>query len=282
MAATAPVPGFLYGTAWKEEATRGLTLAALRAGFRGIDTANQRKHYHEAAVGAGLADAIAAGVVTRDEVFLQTKFTHRRSQDDRLPYDPAAPVADQVAQSFRSSLNHLKTDRIDSYVLHGPSTRNGLAPQDWEAWRSMETLFDEGRIGRLGVSNVTANQLDLLCREARIKPAFVQNRCYAVQAWDLPTRRVCRNHGVNYQGFSLLTANRTVLSAAVVRRVGARLGVGPAQVIFAFARTLGMITLTGTTNPNHMAEDLAVADVRLTTEETAAIEKVALKSKSAQ
>src|SRR4029079_3850161 len=91
-----PTPFFLYGTAWKEEATQSLTELALRQGFRGIDTANQRRHYFEAAVGL----ALKSGVVPRDQVFLQTKFTFQRGQDHRLPYDPGAPIATQVAQSF--------------------------------------------------------------------------------------------------------------------------------------------------------------------------------------
>lgn len=70
-----PVTQFLYGTAWKENETQRLTELALRQGFRGIDTANQRRHYHEAAVGQGIAAAIESGLVVRDDLFLQTKFT---------------------------------------------------------------------------------------------------------------------------------------------------------------------------------------------------------------
>src|SRR5688500_13389785 len=92
------VPRFLYGTAWKEVHTQRLTETALAQGFRGIDTANQRRHYDEAAVGQAVAAAIAGGIVTRDELFLQTKFTFRAGQDHRLPYDPAAPIAVQVEQ----------------------------------------------------------------------------------------------------------------------------------------------------------------------------------------
>src|SRR5215211_6486561 len=88
------VPRFLYGTAWKEDETQRLTELALRQGFRGIDTANQRRHYHEAAVGR----AVASGLAARDELFLQTKFTFRPGQDHRLPYDPDAPVGAQVEQ----------------------------------------------------------------------------------------------------------------------------------------------------------------------------------------
>src|ERR1051325_1903680 len=102
-----PIPKLLYGTAWKEERTEALVLAALEAGFRGIDTANQRKHYFEAAVGQALARAFASGTVQRSELFLQTKFTFRSGQDDRLPYDPDAAIGDQVVQSFQSSLEHL-------------------------------------------------------------------------------------------------------------------------------------------------------------------------------
>jgi diketogulonate reductase-like aldo/keto reductase len=103
-----PVPRFLYGTAWKEEHTQGLTELAFRQGFRGIDTANQRRHYHEAALGQAIAVSNQSGLVERKDLFLQTKFTFRQGHDDRLPYDPDAPIALQVKQSFSSSQEHLK------------------------------------------------------------------------------------------------------------------------------------------------------------------------------
>src|SRR5688500_7826304 len=116
-------PAMLYGTAWKDEATQGLVEMAIELGFRGIDTANQRRHYHEAAVGAAIETAIGRGVVSRDDLFLQTKFTFQRGQDQRLPYDPRAPIATQVEQSFASSLEHLRVARLDSFLLHGPTLR---------------------------------------------------------------------------------------------------------------------------------------------------------------
>ncbi len=103
----APLPPFLYGTAWKEDRTASLTELALRTGFRGIDTANQRRHYFEAGVGEGLASSYRAGTVARSDIFLQTKYTYQRGQDHRLPYDPAAPLSAQVSQSLASSLEHL-------------------------------------------------------------------------------------------------------------------------------------------------------------------------------
>jgi diketogulonate reductase-like aldo/keto reductase len=127
-----PIPDFLYGTAWKEDRTQVLTELALPMGFRGIDTANQRRHYFEAGVGQGLAAAYRAGVVTRADLFLQTRFTYRTGQDHRLPYDPAASLSRQVAQSVASSLEHLGTDYVDSYVLHGPASAYGWSGADAE------------------------------------------------------------------------------------------------------------------------------------------------------
>lgn len=257
------VPRFLYGTAWKEDRTQPLTVQALQQGFRGIDTANQRRHYHEAAVGQAIAASIASGLVARDDLFLQTKFTFRAGQDHRLPYDPESPIAAQVAQSFASSLQHLGVERIDSYVLHGPSTSVGLTSDDWYAWRAMEAIHDSGHARLLGVSNVHLDQLQLLCQQARVRPSFVQNRCFAVRGWDHEVRAFCAANDIVYQGFSLLTANRQFLAARAIATIAQRHGRTVAQVVFRFALDVGMIPLTGTTNADHMQSDLDIFDFQL-------------------
>ena len=268
-------PALLYGTAWKEDRTEALVYEAIGAGFRGIDTANQRKHYHEAGVGHGVRRRIADGTVARDDLFLQTKFTFRDGQDHRLPYDPTAPIEEQVAQSFESSLEHLGVERIDSLVLHGPSQARGLGPADWAAWRAIEAIVDSGRAGVPGVSNVSDGQLDELIGKVRIRPAFVQNRCYAVRGWDRSVRAICKRHGVVYQGFSLLTANRQVLANRELAAIAEAHGVTRAQVVFRFAIQVGMLPLTGTTDPRHMREDLAVTSFELPQHEVDAIEAMA-------
>jgi diketogulonate reductase-like aldo/keto reductase len=271
----AEIPPFLYGTAWKEDQTERLARLALEHGFRGIDTANQRRHYFEAGVGAALASAIAAGLVRREDVFLQTKFTFQPGQDHRLPYDPAAPTRTQVAQSFDSSLEHLGVDTIDSYVLHGPSRRHGLGDEDFEAWSAMETLHASGKTRYLGISNVSLAQLEMLVPQARVKPMFVQNRCFARTRWDANVRAFCREHGIVYQGFSLLTANLAELRTAAFRELVMRVGRTPAQIVFRFALQAGMLPLTGTTDPEHMREDLQVFDWELSREDMVTIEGLA-------
>jgi diketogulonate reductase-like aldo/keto reductase len=269
------VPRFLYGTAWKEDNTQNLTERALQQGFRGVDTANQRRHYDEAAVGQAIAASVQRGLADRDQLFLQTKFTFRRGQDNRSPYDPKAPIPIQVEQSFASSLAHLGTEVIDSYLLHGPTQRVGLAKADWEAWRAMEAIHDSGRARLLGVSNFTLEQLQRLCEQARIRPRFVQNRCYAVRGWDRRVREFCAANQMVYQGFSLLTANREVMASSELARIAGRHGRTVSQIVFRFALDVGILPLTGTSNAAHMRADLEVFEFRLDAGEVERIEGLA-------
>ncbi|HZD94289.1 MAG TPA: aldo/keto reductase, partial [Candidatus Sulfotelmatobacter sp.] len=270
----APVPDLLYGTAWKEDQTSRLTELAVRQGFRGIDTANQRRHYFEAAVGEGLAAAYRTGIVSRGDLFLQTKFTYQPGQDHRLPYDPAAGFSDQVAQSMASSLEHLGTDYVDSYVLHGPWSGYDWTDPDVEAWEAMKKEQDAGRTRFLGVSNVSLRHLQEMAGHGEL-PAFVQNRCYARRGWDRDVRLFCNEHKIAYQGFSLLTANVEVLRHPLIGSTAARVKATPAQVVFSFARAVGMLPLTGTTDPEHMAQDLASRAIELASDEIAKIESLA-------
>jgi diketogulonate reductase-like aldo/keto reductase len=274
------IPDFIYGTAWKEDRTPALTELALRMGFRGIDTANQRRHYFEEGVGQGLAAAYNAGIVTRDDLFLQTKFTYQPGQDHRLPYDPEASLSIQVAQSMASSLEHLGTGHVDSYVLHGPSSNHDWTDADAEVWEAMRKERDAGRTRLLGVSNVSLRHLQHMAAARAELPAFVQNRCYARLGWDRAARSFCHDHKIVYQGFSLLTANQEVLHHPLIARLTsasltASADATPAQVVFSFARSIGILPLSGTTNAEHMKQDLASRDVKLPPEAVQAIEALA-------
>ena len=272
------VPRFLYGTAWsrKTDTERLVERRDRGFGFRG-----NRHRQPAATLLRGCRrprDRRAVDPERRREPAqatcssAKTKFTFRPGQDHRLPYDPAAPIADQVEQSFASSLEHLGADVIDSYVLHGPSVRSGLAAADWEAWRAMEKIHASGRVRILGVSNVSLEQLAALCEGATVKPRFVQNRCFAVHGWDRRVRDVCSANGVVYQGFSLLTANADALRHPETAKIARRHRRTIAQVAFRFALDVGMLPLTGTTNADHMRTDLEAFDFRLEPDE---IERIA-------
>lgn len=257
----APIPKLLYGTAWKAERTADLVERAVLAGFRGIDTACQPKHYNEAGVGAALK-ALAGKGVPREALFLQTKFTSLDGQDPaRVPYDPAAALPDQVAQSFAASQRNLGTDVLDSLVLHSPMR---TFEETLVVWQAMEMVRLAGGTRLLGISN--CYDLDLLKelhRAASVKPAVVQNRFYRQTGFDRDLRAWCRDEGVVYQSFWTLTANPQVLAHKAVLGVARDLRKTPAQVLFRFLIQQGVSPLTGTTSDLHMKEGLEVLKFEL-------------------
>lgn len=266
-------PAILYGTAWKGTATAELTRRAIGCGYRGVDTAGQPVHYDEAAVGVGVANARADLALEREALFLQSKFTPLPGQGRDVPYDHRAPPSAQLEQSLARSLENLGTDYLDSYLLHAPRGGRGLADADWAVWHALEAAYGRGQVQRIGISNAGVAHLEELLAHAGVAPMAVQNRCFARDGWDRDVRELCARHGIAYQGFSLLTANTGVLRGASVRDVAARVDATPAQVVFAFARAVGMIPLTGTTSEQHMADDLAALELALDDDTVAALER---------
>jgi diketogulonate reductase-like aldo/keto reductase len=255
------MPRLIYGTAWKKERTAELVERALVAGFRGIDTACQPKHYDEAGVGRGVAAAGARGI-TRAELYLQTKFTPVDGQDARrVPYDVKASLPEQVRQSCQVSLLNLQTSHLDCLLLHSP-----LSPfaRTLEVWRAFEALVDSGLVRELGISNCyDLAQLEALHESARVKPLVVQNRFYAESGYDRGIRAFCRAQGLVYQSFWTLTANPKVLGRADVRALARRYGVTPAQLLFRGLTQIGIVPLTGTTSTEHLAQDLGIFEFEL-------------------
>jgi len=222
-----------------------------------------------------LGAAYKAGLVTRSDVFLQTKYTYQGGQDHRLPYDPAASLASQVAQSLASSLEHLGTDYVDSFVLHGPASSYGWSPPDSEVWQAMCREREAGRARLLGVSNVSLLHLAYMEASRVEMPAFVQNRCFARLGWDRDVRMFCKQRNIVYQGFSLLTANQEVLQHPPFIDLARELNATPAQVVFAFARAVGILPLTGTSNAEHMQQDIASAGLVLPPSVVEGLESIA-------
>lgn len=262
-------PRIVYGTAWKKERTESLVSEALTQGFRGIDTACQPRHYDEAGVGRAVAAALD-GELTRAELYLQTKFTPLAGHDPaRIPYDAQASTAEQVAESFETSLVNLQTDYVDALVLHSPLREPAEMA---EAWQALEAIADSGRARQIGISNCyDLDYLTQLHAAARVKPAVVQNRFFAETGYDREIRAFCAANGIIYQSFWTLTANPHVLGSETVREAAARHSRTPAQVLFRYLTHEGVVPLTGTTDPEHMREDLAIFAFSLADDERAAI-----------
>jgi diketogulonate reductase-like aldo/keto reductase len=266
----AAVVDILYGTAWKQDDTERLVRRAIETGFRGIDTACQPKHYNEAGVGAGVAACLSARL-TRDKLYLQTKFTPTSGQEPRrIPYDAKATLAEQVAQSCAASLENLRTDYLDCLLLHSPLEE---AQQTAEVWQAMEVLVDTGKVRQLGISNCySLSQLKALCELARVPPAVLQNRFHAETGYDAELREFCRPRHIVYQSFWTLTANPQLLAHDTVRALARRHGRTAAQVLFRYLTQIGIVPLTGTRSAAHMRQDVAIFDFELTPPECESME----------
>ncbi len=255
------MPPLIYGTAWKKERTKELVIEAVKAGFKGIDTACQPKHYHEAGVGEALK-ALAEEGFRREDLFLQTKFTPLAGQDPlNIPYDKKAKLYTQVAQSFEVSKTNLHTNYIDSLVLHSPLS----AFKDLEmVWKAMEEIAQRGEAKQLGISNIYDLQtLQDLYDIAEIKPSVVQNRFYQDSGYDKEIRSFCKTNNIIYQSFWSLTANPHILQSRELLELSQKYNKDVVQLFFAYLHQIGIIPLDGTTDVEHMQSDLQSFDITL-------------------
>lgn len=204
------MPKIVYGTAWKKNRTKELVEKAVKAGFRGIDTACQPKHYHEPGVGEALQSLYDQNIITRGDIFLQTKFTAIRGQDPtNIPYDKTLPLREQILQSFQVSLSNLKTNYVDSLVMHSPMEK---LSDTLIAWKAFEEIYQSGGARRLGLSNTyDLRTLQRVYDEAVVKPSVLQNRFYSESGYDVEIRQFCAQRNITYQSFWTLTANPNIV-----------------------------------------------------------------------
>jgi diketogulonate reductase-like aldo/keto reductase len=260
------MPKFIYGTAWKKEKTTKYVIQAILNGFRGIDTACQPKHYREDLVGDALLELSKKYNITRDQIFLQTKFTSLDGQDPKnVPYDKSSKLEDQVNQSLEKSLKNLKTDYIDSLVMHSPMR---TFEETMKVWKIFEEFVKIGKVKQIGISNIySLTDLMKIFKIAEVKPAVIQNRFYLQTNYDRGIRDFCRENEIIYQSFWTLTANDFIINSSFVDNLARKKKYTHEQIFFKFVMQLGIVPLTGTTSLNHIKEDLAVLEMDDLTEE---------------
>ena len=256
------MPAIIYGTAWKKERTRDLIINALEAGFRGIDTAGQPKHYNEPMVGEALKAMNQRGL-NRESLYLQTKYTPLSSQDpENLPYNPLSSIAEQVTVSFNNSLKNLQTSYVDGFILHSPLQTH---EQSMQAWSTMEDICKAGQARQLGISNCyNFSEMKAIYRDAVIKPAIVQNRFYRDTDYEKELRHWCIEHNIIFQSFWSLTANKELLESEKIKALVELYGKTSAQIFFRFLTQMNIVPLTGTSSDLHMREDLEIFGFCLT------------------
>ncbi|RXK14519.1 aldo/keto reductase [Halarcobacter mediterraneus] len=259
----------IYGTAWKKENTASLVEEALLSGFKAIDTACQPKHYREDLVGEGLENAIKKGI-NRKDIFLQTKFTPISGQDrNNMPYEASDNVLIQLEKSFYKSKQNLKTDFIDSYLIHSP-----FAPLEdlLKVYKTMEEFVTSGEVGQIGISNCyDLNLLAYLYDTAKVKPSVIQNRFYSETQYDKEIREFARQRGIVYQSFWSLTANPHLLKLTEIQTLAKNYKRTVPQIFYKFLNQIGITPLNGTTSKTHMIEDLDIKNFSLEEDEVNSI-----------
>ncbi|WRT70386.1 uncharacterized protein IL334_007384 [Kwoniella shivajii] len=268
------MPKMMYGTAWKKERTTELVVQAFKAGFRGVDTACQPKHYREDLVGKALQSLFAEGVVSREDVFVQTKFTSIDGQDQNqlLPYDPQSSITDQVKQSFETSLKNLGLDYVDSVVLHSPLRTK---EQALSAYKTLESFVDQGKINYLGLSNIYDSKLLLwLIENVRVKIGVVQNRWYENNGWDWAVWEICQKYGIRYQSFWTLTGSPTLLRHPLLINLARKYGLTPEQTVYKLCQIWNITPLCGSSTLTHVNEALAVEGASGVLEDTPEVKQL--------
>jgi alcohol dehydrogenase (NADP+) len=242
------MPALGFGTLIPDPAaTITATRGALEAGFRHFDSAE--RYGNEREVGEALQAGLAAGGIAREDIFVTTKLWNTNHRPQR------------VQPAFDASLDRLKLDYLDLYLIHtpfafqpgeeqDPRDQNGDVLYDrdvtlLDTWRAMESLVDRGRCRAIGLSDIDLNGLLPIYESARIKPAVVQVEAHPY----LPETELlefCRENGIVLLAFAPLGHGMRPgpLEDPVISAIAARVGKTPAQVLLAWAVQRGTALLT--------------------------------------
>ena len=257
------IPAVGFGTLITDLAeTKRATTTALEVGFRHLDCAE--RYRNEEAVGDALQEALKAGTIQREDVFVTTKLWNSNHRPER------------VKPAFQASLRRLHIDYADCYLIHtpfafrpgddqDPRDENGQVIYDdgvtlAETWGALETLVDDGHCGAIGLSDITLDTLREIVAVARIKPAVVQVESHPyLPEWELLS--FCQDNGIVLLAFAALGHSSTpnLLEDKVIKDIAARVGITPAQVALSWAVQRGTAFLTTSTKPQRIQENFEIA-----------------------
>jgi 2,5-diketo-D-gluconate reductase A len=228
------------------EETRIAVTQALAAGYRHIDTA--AAYRNESGVGA----AIAESGLAREELFITTKLRNGEQGSPRA--------------AFEASRKALGVDWVDLYLIHWPVPSQGLFTQ---AWKELESLYAQGLVRAIGVSNFLPDHLDTLLAGSTVVPAVNQIEVHpSFQQGGLADKS--RSHGIAVEAYSPLGQGKD-LDSGVLAELAQAHDATPAQIVLAWHMGLGNIVIPKTVTPARMAENLAAARIQLSDAELALV-----------
>lgn len=221
--------------------------AAIAAGFRKIDTAHM--YGNEVDVGRGVRES----GVPREEIFVATKIYPNQ-------YDnPEAAIEE--------CLRKLDIGYVDLMLLHHPGTN------DVKAYKAMEKYVREGKIRSIGVSCYYISEIDKFLPQVDIKPVLVQNEIHPYYQ-DTEVIKHIHDLGIALEAWYPLGGRghqKELLSDLVLTKIANAHGKSVAQVILRWDLQRGVVVIPGSSNPDHMKENISIFDFKLSDAEMAEI-----------
>jgi 2,5-diketo-D-gluconate reductase A len=219
-------------------------LAAIQAGYRSIDTA--AIYGNEEGVGIGLRDA----GVPREQLFITTKLWN-----DRHGAKPAL-------KAFDESLQRLRLDYVDLYLIHWPNPRANLYA---ETWKALAEIKNSGRAKSVGVSNFKVLHLERLLGETGIVPSINQIELHP-RFQQNAQREFHAKHGIVTESWSPLGQGRA-MKDPLIAGIAAKHGRTPAQVTLRWHIQNGLVAIPKSVTPSRIVENFDVFAFELTEED---------------
>ncbi|MPQ24441.1 aldo/keto reductase [Bacillus paralicheniformis] len=219
---------------------------AIKHGYRSIDTA--AIYGNEEGVGQGIREGLKEAGISREDLFVTSKVWN-----DDLGYE-------ETIAAYEASLEKLGLDYLDLYLIHWPVEGRYKA-----AWKALETLYEQGRVKAIGVSNFHIHHLEDLLKDAAVKPVIDQVE-YHPRLTQKELQAFCRSHGIQLQAWSPLMQGQ-LLSHPMLKDIADKHGKTPAQVILRWDLQNGVVTIPKSTKAERIAQNADVFDFELTLEE---------------
>jgi diketogulonate reductase-like aldo/keto reductase len=219
---------------------------AIKSGYRSVDTA--AIYGNEVGVGQGIQEAMKQQNIAREDLFITSKVWNAD-----LGYESAIAA-------YEESLKKLGLEYLDLYLIHWP-----VEGKYTEAWRALETLYKEGRVKAIGVSNFHIHHLETLMKDAEIKPMIDQIE-YHPHLTQKELQAYCKEQNIQLEAWSPLAAGK-LLDNEELQAIADRYGKSIAQTIIRWDLQNGVITIPKSTNEQRIIENTEVFDFELTAED---------------